>query len=435
MPQNNVVRRPQFFDGQGVDPLDLNRATSAARAYLNDVVLGPLLSTYRTVVGPVSLSPDPTSTTATVPGIYPTLFAHGNGGAPRNRAGNRAVGCNQGALYYVLPGLGIDGSNPKVVPYFLQTDEISATLDAGDASNPRFDAIFVRITDTDGPQETRDFKDAVGVVTSQPFFTSKSSTLEFVVVKGTPAAKPLMPAPPDTTWAFWGAWWVSKAFGAASFKTIAYAAQGASNVIDYRFPIGLKKYVVTPGAGLYGEPGRNAATNIYNGNITFSGVGTWPNHQIQCACPVRSGRLMSYGFSMHTVSQGINSRLTTQFIPLGADGPWSRSFYGGSSTGIVGDPSMAYGDLDYRVQLRGGNWFAADAVTPAAVTGSGSFQLLPLWANGFSSEAEDETLAGGSYAIGSTGAAAIDARPYLSLKGVAPTTAEVVMGCIWDIAG
>jgi hypothetical protein len=430
MPQNNVVRRPQFFDGQGIDPQDLNRAVSGARAFLTDLVVGPLLASFRNVVGPISSNPASALTTS--PASYPTLYAQGHAGAPRNRAGNRVVGCNPGILYYVAPSLTIDGATPKVVPYYLTTDEIAATLAAGDASNPRFDAIFVRITDTDGPQETRDFKDATGVVSSQVFFTSKATTLEFTVVQGTPAAKPLMPTPPNSTWAFWGAWWVPKAFGAASFTTVPHP-YGGSNVQDYRVPIGMKKHLLTVGDGLQAG-GTNAHANAYYNTMTFTSTSGSPD--MWANLPVRSGRIMAYGFTQSNVGGGTKAWLSA-IVPSAAANfvvnspPWFMTIYGGRSTG---DPTIIQ-ELDYTTQIRGGNWYATDGFTPVSTVNG--FQLLPLWANGFGSEAEDSTQIGGisSNIAGGVTAYGVDAAPVMRMYGMPTTVGEIVTGAVFDVAG
>src|SRR5262245_11610207 len=137
--QNGIVSRLSFQDGEGLTYDDLNLLSTNSRVFSTDIVLGGIMRVKQNTIGPAPIDANG------------TLFCYGHGGAPRNRAGTHKLGCNAGALFYCASASLPNGSTPRVIPYWLTADEISATLANGDASNPRFDAVYVRITEVDGP--------------------------------------------------------------------------------------------------------------------------------------------------------------------------------------------------------------------------------------------------------------------------------------------
>jgi hypothetical protein len=208
--------RPVVSLGEVLQPSDFNTMSAGARAYINDFVLGAMSRLKQRDLGP--------ATTPTA-----TLYSIGHSGGPRATGTNLRFGCNAGPLFYAPATPGVDGVTPKVLCYYVSTGEIAATLGAADPTNPRFDAVYVRLTEVDGTPVSTNFEDATGVKTTQSMVTQKVIKLETLVVAGTPNAKPQIPAAPDATWAPWCVFWVP-----ATFASI-FAIQ---HLYDYRVPLG-----------------------------------------------------------------------------------------------------------------------------------------------------------------------------------------------------
>lgn len=367
--QNGKVNRIQFFDGEGLAHEDFNAITAGNQAYVGDLVLGTMMKMNGLSVGPEAPS-------------AAQLYALGHSGAPIGTATARTYGCKAGPLFYVAPGLTIDGLTPKVLSYYVNANEITGQLAVGDATFPRFDAVYIKISEVDGPTVQRDFTDAVtGVVTSQLVATTRQTKLEWTVVQGTPAAKPLIPAAPDSTWARWGVWYVPKGW---SSGTLLWEF-----LFDYRIPVGYRRYAldVKQMYAVYPSGTTTATLNAYDGyagNTSGDGFGT-----VAANCPVRHGRVMSFGWSFVAGGPGTGKSQLYVRHPVGgttnvADPPWNTTIYGGIRSG---DPTMPTGDMD-NFTMKGGVWYNANG--DAIETSTSGFQLLPIWANGRGSEAMDD---------------------------------------------
>lgn len=359
---NGINARPQVVDGEAVDPTDFNNMSAWSRAYINDMVLGALMRYQGNKVGPMPL------------GATPQLYSLGSSGAPRNGGSlARSIGCNAGPLFYAPPSVSIDGRTPKVLSYYLTANEITATLAAADPTNGRYDAVYVRISEVDGPLTTRNFEDATGAKSTQALVIDRRTKLEWTVVTGTPAAKPQIPSAPDATWAQWGVWWVPATF-AGLF--------GIQHIYDYRIPMQSFKRHVLPVSGLMASAGWTI--DAVNGYAQSSAGG----NGLYGYLPARSGRVMALSWSYLVANGGSLQRLTVRT-------PLSTSIITYPPTYQPGFPNngAATTDID-NYTMASGLWVDASSFSDQQ-SASGQ-QLLPLWANGFGSEAEDPTGVGGT---------------------------------------
>lgn len=368
--QNGIATRPQAFDGEGVDPQDFVALSAGSRAYINDLILSALMRSQAPNISPIG---------AYGSGQRPPIFAFGHGGAPRNGTGAtpRTISCNPGAIFQAPVSGSINGATPKILSYYLNGGEISAQLDAGDPSNPRFDSVYVRLSEVDGPNVTRDFEDAVGVVTSQAFATTKQTKLEWLVVKGTAAALPVLPAVPDASYSLWGTWLVPAAFGASNF--------GLQHIFDYRVPLGFRR--VAADARDFNFPG-GWVYDSNHGELDGSAAGT---NIAWVPCPARSGRIMSASISFRDTSgSGVGSYFllisgrSLGTTPTAKEAPSRGSMVGPFATMAISEVS--------NWTLAGGLWtdpVSGHNLAPQFPVTVGGYMLLPLWANGWGSEAED----------------------------------------------
>jgi hypothetical protein len=241
MPTNHIMKRPQVVVGEGVDPTDFNNLAAAA-TYQHELYLSSQMR--RQLVhgeAPTARVNNPADA-SDVAGGKPALYAVANGAAPRNGATACSYRCNPGLLYYVSASPVVDGVNIVVPAYYVQKDEIAGSFANGDATHPRFDAVYVRLSVVDSALASRNFEDASGVKSGQNVVAYKETKLETLAVTGTPAVKPLIPAAPDATWALWGVWYTAQSQN---------TAHSLKQIFDYRVPIGLKRLFCYPGAGAY----------------------------------------------------------------------------------------------------------------------------------------------------------------------------------------
>lgn len=393
---NGINARPQVVDGEAVDPTDFNNMSAWSRAYLNDLVLGALARSQSRHVGPQGF------------GASPLLYSIGSSGAPRNGAStSRSIGCNAGPLFFAPGGTPtIDGRTPKVLLYYLTQNEITATLGAGDPTNPRFDAVYVRISEVDGPLTTRNFEDATGAKSSQSLVIDRRTKLEWTVVAGTPAAKPQIPAPPDATWAQWGVWWVPATFGASLFNF--------QHIYDYRIPMQSFTRHVIPYTAMLGSSWTIAIANGY----ASSTAGTGFSNPLGAYLPRRSGRVMGFSFDyLPPVDAGSFSKLLIRQ-------PLSGSIITYPPTFQPNFPNSGapFGDID-NYTMAAGLWVDASSfVDQNSATG---YQLLPLWANGYGSEAEDPAGDGGS----------LQDTTQVVAFWCPNAAADKIISCSFDVAG
>lgn len=409
MSTNHIVKRPQVVVGQGVDPADFNNLAAAA-TYQHGLTRGGLMKRLHHLQGPTSAVLNPFNGDDMSLGA-PTLYAMGHDGAPRNGATMNSYTCNAGMLYAVTGAPAMDGSTLNVPAYYLQAGEINGAFPIGDATHCRFDAVYVRLSVVDAATALRNFEDAAGVKSGQNCVPYKETKLEWLAVTGTPAAIPLIPTAPDATWALWGVW--------MTFKS-QNGAHTLKQIFDYRVPIGMRRLICLPGSGGNLYPiGANCAYTAAMASLTFSATGSagWAG----ASCPVASGRIMSHGFSFG-VGGGGQMALKTRGI-FGTGTPWShsQSIYAGAP---AGQPTQNLTDMD-GFQMYGGFWINASGNTTLGDVNG--LPLLPVWANGWGSMAEDGTAEGG-------GDASMDPQ-HVAMLYTPSSTSETLYGAYFDVAG
>lgn len=125
-----------------------------------------------------------------------------------------------------------DGSEPKLLCYWLDDDEINLTSAAGDPTNPRYDVIAVKL-EWEAVTETRDFQDTAGVLSSYTPTTYKRVKMTARIVQGTPAASPTIPALAAGE-AYYAVYKVPATFNAL----MVLDPSGSNEFRDFTFPIG-----------------------------------------------------------------------------------------------------------------------------------------------------------------------------------------------------
>jgi hypothetical protein len=419
----SVVKRPVVVDGEGIDPTDFNRLSQWSRAYLNDIVIGAWLRTRSNQIGP-----DDDSNVWTRGNIY----AIGHSGAPRNQISALMIGCNPGTIFYVPTGVGAtppDGMTPNVRAYRLQQNEIAYTLAVGDATHPRFDAVYVKVDEIDSVAESRNWQDAGGTLyATESLITGRETRLQTLKVQGTPSATPQVPAAPDSSWAPWGVWYVPKAWNAP----LAYMTRGGSNVFDYRIPCDRFARHVRDVHTMY-PASSGTPTVTLNGYDGFAGFTDTTIHAwVAASCPVNAGRIMGFSWTPLAHDAGSVQRLlvrtgtTVSGGSAPAAAPWANSIYGGL---LPGDPTIAANDID-GYSLIGGTWYNA-AGTVVTTTASG-LALLPLWANGYGSTAEDVGQNGGQ---GLAHAGSAGDYSQIQALWIPNAITDKLVACGFDVAG
>lgn len=369
---NGISKRPQVTTGEALDPIDFNAQSQWATARLSDLVLSSWMRTTLAMQ-------DPVSNNGSAEGA--SMFAFTHGAAPVGNAFNLGWTCTEGPIWQppAAPTSTIDGTNIRMPMYYLQQDEASGTFAAADPTNPRLDAVYLRITEVDGPLTTRFFVDALGFQSGQTISPDKRTKLEWLVVQGTPAAKPRIAAAPDATWSLWGVYHIPAAF-AAPF-TVA-------NIFDYRVPLGLKRYQVSPLAmGITG-----AAWTYVAASNEFQSPGG--STVLWVTCPMHSGRVMSAELVYRDTHPDTYNLVVTG-RNVGSVAGTTSSLPPGAANGQVN-----YGQASSDIQgwtLQGGLWVnaAGTVLTPLNAVSTAGYQLLPVWANGFGSTAADPARAGG----------------------------------------
>lgn len=216
---NTINRFTTWGDGEGVDYGDMNRLALWQMCFENDYKFAMLTRTDPTVAAPW-LEADYTK----------KLHRHHNAGYLYAGASNRQVKNKRGliAQWTAVP----DSTEPKLLCYWLDDDEINLTCATADATNPRYDVVAVKL-ELEGVSETRDFEDSAGVLSSTTQQTYKRVKCTARIITGTPAVSPTRPA---------------LAAGEAYFATIKIPATfnaplsldpgGTNEFRDYSYPIG-----------------------------------------------------------------------------------------------------------------------------------------------------------------------------------------------------
>lgn len=214
---STIIKEVLFNDGEGLDFGDLNNAQRFERAYLMDLLLGGLLR-------------------GAEPGVTPEtdkLYAIGMGGAAKFTANAREVS-NEAGLIIQCTGVAFDGSDPKVLAYYVDAAELLQVVDTEPGGNPRIDIISVKLEQESAVSTTRDFEDAVTrAKTSTSFSKQRRVKITKTYTKGTPAASPSEPAVPagHVKWCS-----VRIASGGASAVLNLNGATTDWTIHDQRFP-------------------------------------------------------------------------------------------------------------------------------------------------------------------------------------------------------
>lgn len=138
--------------------------------------------------------------------ILAELTWHEPNGVPKTGFPGNDLLCEQGTGVLdidVVPGCGFyhdtaatEEFGPHYQPMVLDAT-VTKTLDAHDATNPRFDIICVAPATEDDRSGLRNIKDvSTGAVSAQSVYTRRRLTLDIQVVKGTASATPAVPATP-----------------------------------------------------------------------------------------------------------------------------------------------------------------------------------------------------------------------------------------------
>jgi hypothetical protein len=386
--------RPVVSIGEVLQPSDFNTLSAGGRAYLNDFALGAMMRLRQRDLGP------PTTTAA-------TLYSLGHSGGPRATGTNLRFGCNAGPLFYAPATPAVDGVTPKVQCYYLTTNEIAATLGTADPTNPRFDAVYVRLTEVDGALVTTSFEDATGVKTSQSMVTNRQVKLEQLVVAGTPNAKPQIPAAPDATWALWSVFWVP-----ATFASI-FAIQ---HIYDYRVPLHTYTRHFIGAPDLVAFTTANMTVDRWNGTGTMTGAS-----EVAGKLRAHSGRVMGIGWSWLAHNAGDPFRIRINYHSSGTafmDSPYRRSGYPNAAMSATGMDNL---------YLSGGLWYNSGGTL--VTTSSDGYALLPIWANGYGCETEDPSNIGG----GGSGSSTVETA--VVVAGCSAAVGTTFFGVSFDVAG
>lgn len=251
---NTSNRLVIYNDGEGLDHTDLNRHSIWQAIRHSDYEFAMLTRTDPTVATPWQEST-----------YLKKLHRFHNAGCAYAGPSNRQIRCKRGliAKWIAAP----DGTEPKLLCYFLDEDEISLQSAVGDATNPRYDVIAIKL-EWENVTETRDFEDAgTHAITSTTPTTYKRVKMTARLVAGTPAASPAIPAIAADE-AYYCVYRVPATFDAA--LVLDPDPAGTNRFRDFTFPIGEIKTAFFQGVDL----GFVAAdwTIANDGTITSTGA-------------------------------------------------------------------------------------------------------------------------------------------------------------------
>jgi hypothetical protein len=211
------VKEVKVSDTEGLDFKDFNRAQQYLRSYINDAVLAAKMGDGDLIVGPGT----------------DRCYAYGVGGYPNGNANNLEVELGPGLVLQAISTYDPVGSNgitmddPTVLGYFLGDAEKTLTLQPGDATNPRWDVLEIKIDHVDGDPQTRKRRlTPTSSPSSATFNKQRQVRLQAQIVQGTPAASPVEPAVTSG--------WVKVA--AINVPANHSGPIGPTQIRDYRFP-------------------------------------------------------------------------------------------------------------------------------------------------------------------------------------------------------
>lgn len=217
----NEVKEVQFHDGEGLIYTDFNDAQRFLRAQLWDQVVA---SKFHTNLD--EFRPDFMNAAANA-----ACYSIGGGGAPY-ASGSNNLSLVEGMILQKVT-TNENGSDPDFLAYYISPFEVSLATAVGDATNPRYDILCVRLQNESADvldNIVRDFKDGTtGALTSQNFVKKRKVKATFQVVQGTPAASPSQPAVPAN--------YVKVA--AVLVPALHNTFHSHNNILDYRIPHGI----------------------------------------------------------------------------------------------------------------------------------------------------------------------------------------------------
>ncbi len=333
-------QRPFFNPGQGIDYLDNNKQEAFSRAQAIDHVFAG--SQILTAGGSIAMD----RRTAYCPAI--------NSGAVQVSGANFVTAATT-IIQYDGGGV-IDGQTQHVFMYRIDATEIetalgSAAIPATTGAGERIDLIGVRLSEIDGPQESRDFQDARLLTnTSQDFVTTRRVSASFVYVGGTTSTSPAFCVYP------------SLPTGYAYLYGFHVSAAGVRTPLDFRTGTRRATVIVNPrqmcaSALVNFVDSTNTNTPLYNPDgkfritTAFGGTVTVPLSQIPS-----NGRLlrMSGQGLFDAGTAGVHtSRLVK--ITLAAAPPYTRAALKGKLADVPLDsPFSGYVAVNYDAPLSAG---------------------------------------------------------------------------------
>ena len=192
-----------------------------------------------------------------------------------------------------------DGSEPKLLCYWLDDDEINLTSAAGDPTNPRYDVIAVKL-EWEAVTETRDFQDTAGVLSSYTPTTYKRVKMTARIVQGTPAASPTIPALAAGE-AYYAVYKIPATFNAL----ISLDPSGSNEFRDFTFPIGEIKTRFLQGSELMHVPADwtvaadGTMTSTATGKIAKGGAMLSSGEAKILQATIAAGATLGFDYGIH----------------------------------------------------------------------------------------------------------------------------------------
>jgi len=326
-----IVKQVLFNDGEGLTFEDMNNVQEFLNAQINDLDIRgrAMASAFETSSSPAY------------------AFTPGNQAAPYDDAADRTLTNLQGAVYQRIAGT-VTGSTPTMLGYFLAADELSTQFADNASGQDRIDLVSIKLSQTNGDSESRDFKDAsTGVLSSSSLNKRRNVLLEIDVAQGTPGTPPVEPSAP-AGYVKWASCLVPDGIGANPLLPV--------NVRDHRMPIGFRQVV------------RAGAESTYNSGSS------------QYTAP--SG-------NSHILADGAGARQAVSYLPAGGI---SRAIRVGMSSNIIAASGAATQLTRHRLNVVPSDTLLGTPIGIEAAAGTFDWQEYgilgsfgePLWCNGYS---------------------------------------------------
>jgi hypothetical protein len=331
------VKEVLWNDGEGITITDLNDMQRFVRAQLWEQLVGGKLHDNTEEFDPASVTGSANL----------ACYSIGGGGAPYSDGTTRVITLRDGIILQKVSTT-YNGSDPAFLAFRCPSiaSPIQFTTAVGDATNPRIDLCCVRLeveAADAADNQTRDFEDSGGAVTSQTFVKRRKVKITTQLVAGTPAASPVEPSVPANYVK------VAAIFVPANHNT----SHAQANITDYRVPHGIASsitYTFDNGTGVNVESG-------WAGAITSGGIQSGAASEVVRVFPMPPGHYNARLLQIGTL--GNLSGCTVQLVRRHHD------IANGSNTDTV------IQDLSSTGLTNGNNQF--NAVSPT----------FPVWANGY----------------------------------------------------